>query len=185
MFATNNDTRSASGLKVSRVILENDDQTVDREGGFLIPWRNSRYFFTGQITPLERRRFELAAVSGEDIQRGLLVRHTGLEVPWRVSVIKQQVSRRKISEAKDVGIEDENHPTVGKRKRMGKKMRILHRKREKIRKELLLLEQEKLASKAAAEREKKTKRNKEKQLKKRAKEKAKKAGQVDVVMGED
>lgn len=181
LFATSKGSKSPSDLRTGRIILENDDAPLDEHGGFAIPWRDPRYYFTGEITPLQKDQYEIAAVSGENVLRGLQIRHTGLEVPWRVTTIQLGKSIYKKLRARDVGVKDEEprpEDGISKRKRMGKKMRILHRKREKIRKESELSEQQKLAEKEAAEREKKTRRNREKQQKKRAKEKAKKTGNV-------
>lgn len=179
LFATSKGSKCPSDLKTGRIILEEDDESVVGNGGFIIPWRDPRYYFTGEVTELQKQQYGTAAVSGEDVLRGLQIRHAGLEVPWRVSTIKVGISSYKKLAVQDIGVKDEEKAPVdgqSKRKRIGKKMRILHRKREKIHKELQLFEQEKLAVRESAEREKKTKRNREKQQKKRAKEKAKKAG---------
>lgn len=200
LFAPKKGSKSPSDVKTGRIILEKDDESPDGNGGFVIPWRDPRYFFTGESTALQKQQFESAAVSGQDVLSGLQIRHTGLEVPWRVSNIRLEQSLYKKLMAQDAEVKHkEKTPEDGqsKKKRMGKKMRILHRKREKIRKQSELSEQQKLAEKEAAEREKRTKRNREKQQKKRAKEKAKKAGniseagsgsapaQVDIIMKEE
>lgn len=178
LFATDEVLKSANGSKANRIRLENDDDISDAKGVFVVPWRDPRYYFTGALTALQKRRFELAAVSGEDVHRELRIRPYGLEVPWRVSVIRMGASNRKSLKLGNAAVIAEELRTElerKKRKRMGKKSRITHRKREAIRREMQVSEQEKLA----AEREKKTKRNREKQLKRRAKEKAKKSSTMD------
>lgn len=181
LFATGTGSKSTNGSKANRIILGREDELSERKGGFIVPLRDPQFYFTGTPTALRKRQFESAAVSGEDVQRRLQIRPYGLEVPWRVSVIIMNASNIKRLKAGDTTVKAVEMVTKNKRKkrkRMGKKMRILHRKREAIRKEMQRSEEEKLAAKEAAEREKKTQRNRQKQQKRRAKEKAKKSDNV-------
>jgi hypothetical protein len=138
--------------------------------------REREYYITSKATGEQRRRFEFAALSGEEVLRGREVRHWGLEVPWRVQVITvtQPTSGK---EGRVVSIATEGGEGAGKlaKTKPGKKRRIILReKRRKIEKREEAKKKEK-GSREEAEREKRTRRNREKKVKRKMKEKALKA----------
>jgi hypothetical protein len=114
-------------------------------------------------------------------------RNWGLEVPWRVSVIRMSGKWKdaggKELRGREKGMEGDEE---GKRKRPGKKRRIILRERKKksvedAEKRKLEEERKRVEREAREEmeREKRTKRNREKKVKRKMKEKMKKAGAGD------
>lgn len=133
----------------------------------------------------ERRSFREVAIEGRDILGGMVKRAWALEVPWRVRILKVGFNgQRELGEknSKVKGIEGE---MGGKKKKSGKKRRILLRKVQKEKDEDEQRKKKELEGKEEAEKEKRVRRNREKKLKRKAKEKATKSGGEDghVVMG--
>ena len=93
----------------------------------------------------------------------------GCELPWKVVTIRGPCSRKATTSFTSLPTESTN------RKRIGKKRRIILRKRVALLKTKEAAEKMKVAEKEAAEREKRTRRNREKKVKKKVREKAKKA----------
>jgi hypothetical protein len=152
---------------------------VDKEGdfgdgGFVMRERNRGYYFAGKADGKRRLDFQVMALSGEEVLSRARSRAWGLEVPWRVQVLK--VAGKKIGRTCDSAVAVEDDAGGGMKKKPGKKRRIILRQRKKTRD--MLQEQMKAAKdkKEEAEREKKTRRNREKKVKRKMKEKAKKAG---------
>lgn len=129
----------------------------------------------GPVEGEARRRIEAAARSGEEVLRLSAGRAWGLEVPWRVKVLR--VVGQKAVAGGDIRVEtvDADVDGVGKRTKPGKKRRILLRERKKKVDAVAEQRRRETESKEMTEREKKSRRNREKKLKRRAKEKAKKA----------
>lgn len=124
----------------------------------------------------DRERLESMAVSGADILTGIQKRAWGLEVPWRVRVIKVQGKKKEV--------EDELKEKIDlsrKKKKAGKKRRILIREKGRRAEEARRKREEGEKDKEEREKEKRTRRNREKKVKRKMKEKAKKAGGVDAV----
>jgi hypothetical protein len=160
-----------------KIILVDEEEDVG-DGGFVVQERNRGYYFAEKADGERRQGFVVMALSGEEVVGRARERAWGLEVPWRVRVLK--VARRKASEDAAapvdavVGIEDENQDA--KKKRPGKKRRIILRERKKIREKLQEQKKAEEDKREEAEREKRTRRNREKKVKRKMKEKAKKAG---------
>jgi hypothetical protein len=124
-----------------------------------------------------RARFHFAAVSGEEVLRGRMRRNWGLEVPWRVRILRG-------TSTSALGLKVEVRGTVTaqsadgvseRRRKPGKKRRVILRERRRkieAREEARRKERE---GKEEAEREKRTRRNREKKVKRKMKEKALKA----------
>lgn len=89
-------------------------------------------------------------------------------MPWRVTVIKTTVP------SKVVGLEHQSQAQTSRRKRSGKRRRIVIRKKYEARAAKEVASRQSQAEKEAAEREKRTRKNREKKVKKRQKDKLKK-----------
>ncbi|KAH8587467.1 hypothetical protein B0O99DRAFT_601631 [Bisporella sp. PMI_857] len=142
-------------------------------GGGFVELRDPRIFVVPPAEGERKAAFELMAVDGEAVLHAARKRAWGLEVPWRVRTIKITASRKCREDAgKNPSATDSQN---GKKKKPGKRQRIILRQRTKKIAELetrLKLENQR---KEEAERDKKARRNREKKLKKRMKEKASKA----------
>jgi len=163
-------------------VLEVEEEELG-EGGFVVQDRDPKYYFAERAVGEQKWRFENAALSGEEILDLSRRRAWGLEVPWRVRVLKTTEKSKDASGNGDqiVAIEvgDES-----KRKRPGKKRRVILRQREKKKEEIKEKKRREKELKDETEREKRTRRNREKKVKKKLKEKAKKAeAGVEVVDG--
>lgn len=168
LFAGPSATASAP---VQKIRMRSPPPT-EQNPGFMVPNRNMRYYFTGNLSPAHRTQFVQAAVTGEDIIKRAAVAWPGCALPWKMI---------KISDPKFVQkVEDSKGAIIGqgtKRKRAGKKARIARRKRAVAAKEKKELAERTAAEKEALERDKKTKKNREKKAKKRLRDKAKKAAE--------
>ncbi|KAK2796915.1 hypothetical protein FQN50_009374 [Emmonsiellopsis sp. PD_5] len=164
----------------------------DGEGRFVVPFRGWDYYFSdpdwirrqisgkdggdergGEIASRgeEVKRFAEVALSGDKILEDSSSTWPGCHLPWRVIHLKPGPSKKKSSSSRpsnETSISLINPSLDAKipksRKKPGKKRRIVLRQRL-------------AASKAAeeADREKRTRRNREKKIKKRQKEREKKA----------
>ena len=136
--------------------------------------RDLAYYFAEKAVGEQKWKFESAALSGEEILDLAKQRALGLEVPWRVTVLKTSVKSKTAGGVVDkmvaAGVGNEM-----KRKRPGKKSRIILRQKKKKRNEIEEKERRDKELKDETEREKRTRRNREKKVKKKMKEKAKKA----------
>jgi hypothetical protein len=147
------------------------------DGGFVVPKRNPKYYFAERAVGEQKWRFEAAALTGEEVLELSKRRAWGLEVPWRVTVLKTAGKSKGV--APTTPQEDQVAVDVGdeaKRKRPGKKRRVILRQRKKKKDELEEKKKREKELKDETEREKRTRRNREKKVKKKMKEKAKKAG---------
>jgi hypothetical protein len=169
-----------------RTIVIRDKEEGTGTGAFLFE-RDRRFYFAEKATGERKRGFEHCAVDGEDVLRLSRGRNWGLEVPWRVSVIRMSGKWKdaggKELRGREKGMEGDEE---GKRKRPGKKRRIILRERKKksvedAEKRKLEEERKRVEREAREEmeREKRTKRNREKKVKRKMKEKMKKAGAGD------
>jgi hypothetical protein len=177
---------SGQGNTGKKIVLRDEEEDIG-DGAFLVGQRELGYFIVGKAEGERKRGFEVAALTGEDVLSLSKRRAWGLEVPWRVRVLRVPAKRKGDTadggqkENVEVGIE-EGHEE-GKRKRPGKKRRIFLRERKKKRDTLVEQRKKEKEAKEEAEREKKTRKNREKKVKKKMKEKAKKAGaEADIGM---
>lgn len=138
------------------------------EPAFLIPSRPTSYYFTGEPSEEVKQTFIVSAVSGIDVLSRSASRWQGCALPWKVFPADGKGDVAKLATAK-----------AGKtRTRPGKKYRLSVRKKENAKAEKKLAEQKQAEEKEAYLREKKSKMNRQKQIKKRAKEKAQKQQQA-------
>lgn len=159
--------------------IEIKDEDADwGDGAFIVPRRDLTYYIAPKAQGDWRHGFELMAMSGEDVLREKSRRHWGLEVPWRVKVLKSQ------GKVKKVGIENivtinKDAEELAKKKKPGKKRRIVLRERKKAFEEAEQRRKLVNEKKEEAEKEKRIRRNREKKIKRRLKEKAEKAKKAD------
>jgi hypothetical protein len=156
-----------------KVVLVHEEEDIG-DGGFVVRDRNREYYFAEKASGDTQVGFEIMALSGEEVMSRARKRAWGLEVPWRVRVLKV-VGRKRPGDAGEV-VRIEDGVADMKRKRPGKKRRVILREQKKSKEKLE--EQKKLEreKKDEAEKEKRTRRNREKKVKRKMKEKAKKAG---------
>jgi hypothetical protein len=170
---------------IQKIIIEPDDHGSGAlgEGGFINPRRHPSYYFAPKAADKTLHRYEKAAISGEDVLRGLQVRYTGWSRPWRVTVLplSQKTTLRLRNHAADS--EHINPLPVAhngedvQRKKMtkpGKKRRVILRVRMRKEMEENGKKEEEQRRKEESEKEKRTRRNREKKVKKRLRDKAKK-----------
>ncbi|KAI0122823.1 hypothetical protein BJ170DRAFT_113556 [Xylariales sp. AK1849] len=156
------------------VIQQNDERASGAgEGGFVIPKRPSSYYVAEEPDQHAVERFKLTALNSDYIIENAKMRHWGLETPWKVTHISLKIRHPDPNSGRK-----EAEPMEGKRKRPGKKRRIILRTREKARKEKEEAANKHLVDKEEHLREKKKRLNREKKLKRRAKEKEKKAAET-------
>lgn len=163
------------------VIDQNDDREVNRgDGVFVVAKRPNSYYVAGSPGAEAMRRYRFSAVTPNYLFADAKQRRWGLEKPWRVTHITITTGKSASAPATN-----DTEMTDGKRKRPGKKRRILLRTREKTNKEKAEAAKKALEDKEEHLKAKKQRLNREKKLKRRAKEKEKKsatggaAGQSD------
>jgi len=153
---------STSGPGQKVVLAEEDDGPAIRS-------RPISFYLKGKLSPEERERFQLAAVSADDVLADARRRAWGLEVPWRVTRIVLPPGRNN-PKIRDGGALEGSKG----RKRPGKKRRIAIRIKEKAKKEATAAVEQQKLTKEEHLREKKKRLNREKKLKRRQKEREKK-----------
>lgn len=172
---------SASAPALHRIILHDEDAEPGA-GGFVRRERDRGFYIAARAQGEAKERYAFAARSGEEVVRGSRARNWGLEVPWRVAVLRASSLRKEGKEAVAVTVGADQRGDV--KKKPGKKRRIVLRERR--RKNLAQEERKRkeTESKEEAEREKKTRRNREKKVKRKMKEKALKAAGGGTLVGD-
>ncbi|KAI5921353.1 hypothetical protein F4810DRAFT_678650 [Camillea tinctor] len=147
------------------VVLTKDDELVGQggDGGLVVPKRPQSYYFADDPSPEIAMRFRMAAVSADYLLKDARRNRWGLEKPWKVTSIT--ISTRK--EGPIGG--SESQAAEKKRKRPGKKRRIILRVREKAKQEREEAEKKHSTEKEQHLKDKKKRLNREKKLKRRAK----------------
>ena len=178
-------TKSTESTTATRIVIRSPTP-VHGEPGFVKPRRPDTYYFAGYAHGELMEHYRSAAVTGEHIVEGLNVPwvcpqvytegllclrilQPGCELPWRVVTIHAVDARKGSNSTRTTDA------TSHKRKRIGKKRRIMIRKKTATKKEEESAAKQDRAEKEAAEREKRTRRNREKKVKKKRKEKLKKS----------
>jgi hypothetical protein len=164
--------RLFGGGGARQIVIREEDAG---EGGFL--GRDPRVWVVGRAEGERRVGIEGCAVEGEEVRRGVRRRAWGLEVPWRVLVVKggREKGERNKDGNKGVGLSVEGDVVEGMRKKPGKKRRIELRMKKRRAEEEKERKMKEGREKEEAEREKRTRRNREKKVKRKMKEKAEKA----------
>ncbi|RYP51374.1 hypothetical protein DL768_003302 [Monosporascus sp. mg162] len=164
-----------------KVVLEQDEAPEQAGGGaFVVARRPTSYYVADEPPPDAMARFRAAAVSPDHIFRDAGRRRWGLEKPWGVTTIT--ITANTATDAAAAGGDEPGSgqgEEAGKRKRPGKRRRIILRTREKARREREEAAKQQLAEKELHLKEKKKRLNREKKLKRRAKEREKKLASKD------
>ncbi|KAI0471943.1 hypothetical protein GGR56DRAFT_656224 [Xylariaceae sp. FL0804] len=152
------------------IVIARDDQALEGDGAFVVPKRPRSYYVADEPPPDLARQFRMAAVSAEYLLQDAKKRRWGLEKPWRVMSLSSGVDRvSKASLSSGVSGDTEEQGAAVKRKRPGKKRRIVLRIREKAREEREEAAKQKSLDKEQHLKDKKKRLNREKKLKRRAK----------------
>ena len=156
-----------------KVVLERDEAPGQAgEGGFVVADRPTSYYIAEAPPPHVMAKFRSVAVTADHLFQNAKKRRWGLEKPWKVTSITVTDGTRRRLEGH---VEDTaTRVSTDRRKRLGKKRRIMVRTREKAKKEQEEAEKVKLVEKEQHLKDKKKRLNREKKLKRRAKEREKK-----------
>ncbi|KAK0101184.1 hypothetical protein ONS95_012835 [Cadophora gregata] len=173
-----------------KIILSTSDEPTGT-GRILRP-RPREFYIVPKATGEKKTQFNSAAVTGLDILADKGKRHWGLEVGWRVRVLRRDGvllppsslslnkphTTLKSTISKPFNLPDPTIPENPhtKRTKPNKKRRIILREKKRKRELAEEARRKEREGKEEAEREKRTRRNREKKVKKRLKEKARKAG---------
>ncbi|MCJ1461613.1 hypothetical protein MMC07_000210 [Pseudocyphellaria aurata] len=168
LFSKNSTSKSsAPNDGMSRKIILRSPTPTNTSPGFLTSSRPDAYYFTDMAWS-RKGRFESTAVAGEEIIKGLKDTWYGFQLPWRVKTISPAQPRR-LSDPLQPG-----HEATSTKKRNGKKRRIAIRKQAAIKAATESQARRTEAVLEVAEKEKRTRRNREKKVKKRQRDKLKK-----------
>jgi hypothetical protein len=164
------------------VVIEQDDDHADgpRELAFVVPKRPISYYIAGEPEPDALERIRSSAVSAEYIMEDAKRRRWGLEKPWKVTSITIKAAHPPGSQLASRACD----ATEGKRKRPGKKKRVILRTRDRAVKKKDEAAKRLLVDKEEHLKEKKKRLNREKKLKRRAKEREKKSTGEDIMADE-
>ncbi|CAM1508386.1 Fc.00g052340.m01.CDS01 [Cosmosporella sp. VM-42] len=161
-----------------KVVLEED--TEPQGDGGLVAARPLADYLVSNLSTKERREYNFAAMSGDEVLERSKTRYWGLEMPWRVTRIT--VTRK----AKPGELSQQTQEEAARRRRPGKKQRISLRRRAKVKEERAKVEAQKLVEKEEHIKDKKKRMNRLKKLRKRAKNKEmKQTGKAGEGAGDD
>ncbi|KAI1805457.1 hypothetical protein F4811DRAFT_515708 [Daldinia bambusicola] len=160
-----------------KVVLEPQNASMEKDGNgaFVVAKRPISYYSSGEPSPDAMNRFRAAAVSADYLFQDSKVRRWGLEKPWKVTTIII-TTNKKIATPSGSASGNKTADVEKKKKRPGKKRRIILRTREKVKKEREETAKRQLVEKEEHLKDKKKRLNRQKKLKRRAKEKEKKQG---------
>lgn len=161
-----------------KVVLKLRENEKDGEGAFVVPSRPTSYFLAEELSS-RAKEFQVAAVSANYLLEDATKRRWGLEKPWRVKTISIKTSKRNGTPTRSDSRTTTTETGKQKRKRPGKKRRIILRVREKAKKEQLEAMRQQLVEREQHIKDKKQRLNRQKKLKRRAKEREKKQGTTD------
>ncbi|KAI0133048.1 hypothetical protein F4776DRAFT_625893 [Hypoxylon sp. NC0597] len=156
-----------------KVVLEPQDAgEKNGEGAFVVAKRPISYYLAGEPPSEVAKEYRMAAVSADYLLQDAKKRRWGLEKPWRVTTITITSSRKMSTPGSSVSTATETGRS--KKKRPGKKQRIILRVRQKVKKEREVAAKQQLIEKEQHLQEKKKRLNKTKKLRRRAKAREKK-----------
>lgn len=146
------------------------------------PHRSQSYYFADPVTSVDKRKLEIAALTGNQVLARSNSSWPGSAYTWKVlhlppSGLTKDLKAQTSSQVRFAGLLGDKQEK--KRTRPGKKYRIKLRKRSAASAAKKDAKKAAAEAKEAAEREKRTRRNREKKVKRKAKEKAKKEGVED------
>ncbi|KAH7318634.1 hypothetical protein B0I35DRAFT_432564, partial [Stachybotrys elegans] len=163
---------------VTKVVLESDELPKG-EGGLVRPGRPLSYYMVTGTSAEQKEKYQIAAVTGDDVLARSQGRFWSCEFPWRVTTI---CVNKKAGGAVAQPSEDE---ASVKRKRPGKKRRIAIHTRERKKAAKVAAKAAQLAAKEDHIKDKKKRMNRAKKLRKRAKARELKAANGETGDGED
>ncbi|OAQ97281.1 hypothetical protein LLEC1_01736 [Akanthomyces lecanii] len=164
-------TASAGGpAGPAKVIVE--DENEDLGDGAFVRRRPLSHYVASAPSAKEKEQYSYAAVSADDIVQRSTQPSWGMAMPWKV--ISISATRRTKPRNKSVEVLMENTDEAAKRKRPGKKQRILLRQREKTKVQAAQDAAKKEMEKEEHLKDKKKRLNRIKKLRRRAKDKEKK-----------
>ncbi|ETS79617.1 hypothetical protein PFICI_09470 [Pestalotiopsis fici W106-1] len=157
------------------VIQQNEDKPgALGAGGFVMPRRPDAYYIAEAPDAATLEKLRYSAVSSDHLLADAGRRRWGLERPWRV--LRISVSGKPLTDGSSSAVTATADDADAKKKRRpGKKRRIVLRTRAKAEKEKAEAARKFLESKEEHLKAKKQRLNREKKLKRRAKDKEKKA----------
>ena len=153
-----------------KIVLREDEGMGD---GAFVNLRDPRIFAVPPAVGQRKAEFDHTAMTGEEVMEGSRRRAWGLEVPWRVTVLK--VTGSPTSQVTNIVVNVARENATGKKTKHNKKRRIILRERAKKAEELARCAMLEKQNREEADKEKRSRKNREKKLKKRAKDKAIKA----------
>ena len=171
LFAAPVSAASQNQVPIQKVRLRSPS-VEDQAAGFVISSREPCYYFTGDIKGAKQAELNAVVVEGEDILQRAQSLWSGCALPWRVTTITPAGLTLGVS-VSDI---DSTSGLHVRRTRPGKKRRVALRKQAQKLNEKKEQAERALQEKIEVEKEKRTRRNREKKVKKKAREKAKKAG---------
>ncbi|OTA61272.1 hypothetical protein K449DRAFT_465973 [Hypoxylon sp. EC38] len=156
-----------------KVVLEPQDASEKNgDGAFVVAKRPISYYLAGEPPPEVAKEYRMAAVSADYLLQDAKKRRWGLEKPWRVTTITITTNKKMGTPGSYVSTATETGRS--KKKRPGKKRRIILRVRQKVKKEREEAAKQQLIEKEQHLQEKKKRLNKTKKLRRRAKAREKK-----------
>ena len=159
----------------SKVILEDDNATLGE--GALAHKRPPSFYLASSVPAAIKQQYQEAAVTSEDVLLWSKWPSWGMQLPWKVTKIS--VTRQSNSSDGTKVSLTSNLQAAGRRRRPGKKKRILTRTREKAKREKQMENAKKAEDKEEHLKEKKKRLNRLKKLRKRAKKKEGEKGEGD------
>ncbi|OTA92633.1 hypothetical protein M434DRAFT_396303 [Hypoxylon sp. CO27-5] len=156
-----------------KVVLEpRDAGEKNGDGAFVVAKRPISYYLAGEPPPEVAEEYRMAAVSADYLLQDAKKRRWGLEKPWRVTTITITTNKKMGTPGSSVITATETGRS--KKKRPGKKRRIILRVQQKVQKEREEAAKQQLIEKEQHLQEKKKRLNKTKKLRRRAKAREKK-----------
>ncbi|TQW11063.1 hypothetical protein IF2G_02005 [Cordyceps javanica] len=155
----------------AKVVLEDESKSLG-DGAFVRPRPLSYYTSKGAVSMKEKEQYGYAAVTADTIVQWSRQPSWGMAMPWKVVSIS--ATRKAKPGDKPAQILVQNTDEIVKRKRPGKKQRILLRQRKKTKAQAAEEAAKKNTEKEEHLKDKKKRLNRIKKLRKRAKDKEKK-----------
>ncbi|KAL8771837.1 MAG: hypothetical protein Q9209_002775 [Squamulea sp. 1 TL-2023] len=171
LFSQKPSQATVSAPQLPRVLLRSPSPEV-KTPAFVYPLRSHNFYFTGTVTPEQKARFEDAAIEGQDVLRESQTKWSGLALPWRVTTVDLHTAKRANAVPSTTSAVE-----VGKRRKPGKKRRIIIRLKAQALKEREEVARLAEAEKATIAMEKRSRKNREKKLKRREKARSQKKGE--------
>ncbi|KAL7625025.1 hypothetical protein AAE478_004239 [Parahypoxylon ruwenzoriense] len=161
------------------LVPQNAEAEKDGDGAFVVAKRPISYYLAGEPPPDIAEEFRAAAVRADYLLQDARKRRWGLERPWKVTTVTITTNKGPGVPGNNISRTSVAETGKQKRKRLGKKRRIIIRVREKGKREREEATKQQVVDKEEHLKEKKKRLNRQKKLKRRAKEREKKQGVKD------